>query len=150
MFGISIFFLNLPDGVGLGTDPAELINAFPLPFFKAFPKSNEISQNGSIVVDTLLQTWHLSSDCRPPVNILSIMQLQWCGLSDFSVSSQSSVYGNKSVDNINLGPSLPSPQTGHPTFTILMKDVQGSNEELMCILLFISSKMSGICPHKMK
>lgn len=69
---------SLPDGVGLGTDTVELMNVFdlPLPLFKAFPKSSEISQNGSIVVDTVLHTWHFNSDCSPPVKIRSIMQLQ--------------------------------------------------------------------------
>ena len=83
---------SLPDGVGLGTDPVEPMNVLvlPLPLFKAFPKSSEISQNGSIVVDTVLHTWHFSSDCSPPVKMRSIIQLQWCGLSDFNVSSLSS------------------------------------------------------------
>ena len=27
-----------------------------------------------------LHCWHVTSDCNPPVNILSIIQLQWWGL----------------------------------------------------------------------
>jgi hypothetical protein len=53
-----ILLSSLPDRVGLGTDAVEAMNVFdfPFPLFKTFPKSSEISQKGSIVVDTLLQT----------------------------------------------------------------------------------------------
>lgn len=76
------------------------------------PRSREMSQNGSIVVDTplrhtrthkssqsqsvhflmnvpnilsifswlYLQDWQTTSDCKPPVKIWSIIQLQWWGL----------------------------------------------------------------------
>lgn len=40
------------------------------------PKSNEISQYGSTVVEIPPQFWQVTSDCKPPVKIRSIMQLQ--------------------------------------------------------------------------
>jgi len=47
------------------------INVFggPYPCCTCSPKSNDMSQNGSIVVETLLQDWHTTSLCKPPVNI---------------------------------------------------------------------------------
>ncbi len=36
------------------------------------------------------------------------------------------------------------------TSRMMVKHIQGSNEELMCILLLISSKMAGVSPHQMK
>lgn len=35
--------------------------------------------------DTHLHSWHVTSDCREPVNIWSMMQLQLCGLPLFVV-----------------------------------------------------------------
>ena len=41
------------------------------------PKSNEISQNGSMVVETPLQDWHTTSLCKQPVKIWSMMHVHW-------------------------------------------------------------------------
>lgn len=53
------------------------------------PKSSEMSQKGSIVVDTPLQDWQTTSDWRPPVNIWSIMQLHWWGLFEITTDDSS-------------------------------------------------------------
>lgn len=44
------------------------------------PKSSDISQNGSMVVDTPWHDWHTTSDCKRPVKIWSIIQLHLVGL----------------------------------------------------------------------
>ena len=49
-------------------------------------------------------------------------------------------------------PTCPAQQGdgGRPTFAVPVEDVQGCNEEFMCVLLFITRQVPGVCPHQVQ